>query len=264
MSIKLSIALAGIRPQNWLALYNSIPDATTMPKEEYELVITSPYDLPPELQNKPNVRVIKDWGNPTRCYQLAILHSQGEYVLTGVADDVVCLNSAIDKGFNSIPKHHKGVVGFKYHEGNVTKASLATQDDSYWRFGNHKLHRGMPYIPNHYLLMMIGLLRRDYLMEVGGWDCRFEQPGLALPDLAIRLQNDGAEFVLGEKMMDISHLMGNAGDHGPVAKAFKKNDKPLYVQIYSNPSAVNRARIPFDNWKQSPEVWHRRFPGGKP
>ena len=208
--------------------------------------------------------MVKDWGNPSRCYQLAILHSEGEYILTGVADDGVCLNNAIDKGFDIIPKHHKGVVGFKYHEGAVTKASRATQDDSYWRFGSHKLHRSLPYISNDYLLTMIGLLRRDYLMEIGGFDCRIEQPGLSLPDLAIRLQNDGAEVVLGEKMMDISHLMGNSGDHGPVAKAFKKHDKALYVQIYGHKSATRRSRIDFDNWKQEPAVWRRRFRGGKP
>ena len=261
--MKLSISMAGIRHQNWLALYNSIPDATALPKEEYELVIVSPYDLPPELQKVDNVRLIKDWGCPTRCYQLAALHSQGEYLLVGVADDGVCLNGAIDKGFNSIPQHHKGVVGFKYHEGNVTAASLATQADTYWRFGNHKLYRGLPLIPNRYLLTMIGLVRRDYFMEVGGFDCGFEQPGLALPDLAIRLQNDGAEVVLGEKMMDISHLMGDAGDHGPVARAFKRHDKKLFVQTYSQASAASRSRIDFDNWKHAPEVWSRRFPGGK-
>ena len=43
--MKLSIALAGIRTQNWLALYQSIRNSTSLPKEEYELVIVSPYDL---------------------------------------------------------------------------------------------------------------------------------------------------------------------------------------------------------------------------
>ena len=84
-----------------------------------------------------------------------------------------------------------------------------------------------------------------------------------MPDLAIRLQNDGAEVVLGEKMMDISHLMGDAGDHGPVARAFKRHDKKLFVQTYSQASAVSRSRIDFDNWRHAPEVWSRRFPGGK-
>jgi hypothetical protein len=261
--MKLSIALAGIRVPNWAALYNSIPDATAMSKDEYEMVIVGPYDLPLELQNEPNIRVVKDWGCPTRCYQLAILHSQGEYILTGVADDGVCMNNAIDKGFDIIPKHHKGVVSFKYHEGNVTSASLATQNDSYWRFGSHKLHKSLPYVYDHYLLTMIALARRDYLMEVGGFDCRFEQPGLALPDLAVRLQNDGAEVVLGEKMMDISHLIGNSGDHGPVVQAFHKNDKALYMRTYSHKFCSNRSKIDFDNWKQAPEVWRRRFPGGK-
>ncbi len=77
--MKLSIFLAGIRTSNWVNLYQSIPNTTAL--TDYELVIVSPYDLPPELQGVDNVRLIKDSGCPTRCYQLGLLHSKGDYVV---------------------------------------------------------------------------------------------------------------------------------------------------------------------------------------
>ena len=112
--MKLSIFLTGIRPQNWLALYNSIPNATVMRQKDYELVIVSPYDLPPELQNIDNVRLIKDTGCPTRCYQLGALHSQGEYVVWVADDGIFSPGLAIDKGFSVLPNHRKGWVSVAF------------------------------------------------------------------------------------------------------------------------------------------------------
>ena len=178
--MKLSIFLAGIRPQNWLALYNSIPNATTTPKEAYELVLVSPYDLPLELQGVSNIRLIKDWGNPTRCYQLGLLNSRGEYVVWTADDGTFSKTLSIDKAFDSIPNHHKGIVVFRYQEGEFTAKVETTE---WWRMRSHKMLNKLRYVPGHYFLIMSALMKRSYLMEVGGFDCRFEQPGLAGPDL---------------------------------------------------------------------------------
>ena len=257
--MKLSIYLAGIRPQNWLTLYDSIPNATTLPKEEYELVIVSPYDLPPELQKVDNVRLIKDWGCPTRCYQLGLLHSQGEYVVWAADDGAFSPTLSIDKGFEIRPNHHKGMVVFRYQEGEFTSRVETTE---WWRMKSHKMLNRLPYVPGNYFLIMSALMERSYLVEIGGWDCRFEQPGLAGPDLSVRLQNDGADVVMGERFMDVSHEKGTAL-HKPIEDGHFKNDKPLFKNIYKRPESSGRSKIDFDNWKQAPEVWSRRFPGGK-
>ena len=98
--MKLSIFFAGIRPGNWNKLYNSIPSSTSV--LDYELVIVSPCDLPPELEDKDNVRLIKDWGNPSRCTQLGLLHSKGEYVTWAADDGMFCHNMALDKAFDDL------------------------------------------------------------------------------------------------------------------------------------------------------------------
>jgi len=75
--MKLSISLGGVRPHNWMKLYSSIPNATALSKDEYEVIFVSPFDPPSEMKSLSNVRFIKDYGNPTRSYQLGLLHSKG-------------------------------------------------------------------------------------------------------------------------------------------------------------------------------------------
>lgn len=259
--MKLSICFPGIRSHNWSALYHSLSNVTTLPKEEYELVIVSPCDLPLELQNEPNVRLIKDWGCPTRCYQLGLLHSCGEYVLIGLADDGVCPNNcAIDKAFDILPSK-KGVVSFPYIEGILSPKNERKQmAESWWHFAAHPPVCAK-YIPKHYFLVMIGLMKRDYLLELGGWDCRIEHAGVSLVDLAIRLQHDGAEVVLGNKVLDITFEAGTPL-HKPIEETYP-NDLELLLKLYDDFTGSNRTKIDLNNWKQAQEVWSRRFPEGK-
>ena len=256
--MKLSISFAGIRPQNWLTLYNSIPNATTLPKEEYELVIVGPYAPPPELLEKENFVFIQDWGNPTRCYQLGVLHSRGEYVLTGIADDgVFSPTQSADKALDIlVNSSHKKVVSFTYTESRSLRKIKPNKMS--WKTGGHPWMKALPSIPDDYLLVMAFSMRRDYLMKTGYMDCRFEYGGLALPDFAIRLQNDGADVVMGERVMDLVLEFG--GSHQAIEDAFKDHDFPFFNQLYSQET---RGEVHFDNWKQAPEVWSRRFPGGK-
>lgn len=248
--MKLSIFFSGIRPENWHKLYSSIPNSTSI--LNYELIIVSPCNLPPELENINNVHLIKDWGCPSRCTQLGLLHSKGEYVVWMADDGTLSPTMAIDKALDAIPKHKKGVVMFTYQEGPRKMRR------GYWMIDFHKPLRKL-YVPGGYFLIMTALIRRDYLVEMGGWDCGFEQIGMGCPDLAIRLQNDGAEVVMGEKFMDMGIIKGRGGDHAPIVDSLEQNDFSYFDRIYTNPEAKTRIRIDFDNWKQAEEVWSRRF-----
>jgi len=253
---QLSIFLAAIRCSNWKRLYDSVAGATT---KDFELIFVSPYELPPELQGIKNVRSIKDFGCPSRCYQLGLLNSEGEYVLWVADDGIFTPNLSIDKAFNHM-KGYKNVVSFKYFEGKRTKKSIRRQEnENWWHVGCHYMLKDCKYIPKHYFLIMNALIRRDYLMEIGGFDCQFEHLGLGAVDLGVRLQNDGAQVILGEKFMDISHLRGATGDHGPIFFAQTENDAPLFEKMYNTPSSKERTRIDFDNWKLASSVWNRRF-----
>ena len=254
MRPKLSIFLAGIRTEKMVALCESISRSTTL--KNYELIIVSPFDLTPKLKNNPKVRLIKDYGCPSRCYQLGLLHSQGEYVVWVGDDGTFSPTLAIDKGLEAIPKHKKGVVAFPYSEGHRGQSR-----EAWWHLGYHKMLKSLEYIPNQYFLVMSGLVRRDYFVELGGLDCQFEHGGLGFVDLSVRMQRDGAEVILGEKIQDLELQKGSKGDHGPIQSAHA-HDKGVLSSIYSNKNSVHRIKIEFDNWKQAEKVWSRRFPKG--
>jgi hypothetical protein len=266
--------MSGYRADNWMSVYNSVSQTTAI--QDYEMVFVGPNEPSKEFLSLPNVSFVKDKGCPTRCYQLGLLHSRGEYVVWVADDGIFSPTLAIDKAFDVMPGHPKGIVSFKYYEAPLDcdkfnkkshKRRLAQmrvekqflESDNYWHMYGH-LMKDLPYIPNHYVLLMIALMRRDYLMEIGGFDCQYEQPGIGCHDLAVRLQNDGAEVILGEKIMDLSN---SPSEHGPIDRAHFENDLPLMKSMYSNPEFANRTKIPVNNWEQSPAVWGRRFTESK-
>jgi len=255
--VKLSFIIAGIRTNNWLNIYESVKQTTTI--EDFEIIFIGPYGLPQELMNNERVRFVEDYGCPSRCTQLGLIHSKGEYVTWTADDGVFSPGLAIDKAFDSRPKHDKGIVAMKYMEGAYNKDMLR---DAFWKIGYHKFHARCQFAPNHYVLVMIALIKRDYMMKIGGFDCKFEHSGIGAVDLSIRLQNDGAEVVTGEIFTHYSHLQKRAGDHGPVFDAQTKNDQPLMQKIYNDEKLSQRTAIDPNNWKEASSVWERRFRKG--
>ncbi|KKL58220.1 hypothetical protein LCGC14_2227550 [marine sediment metagenome] len=264
--MRLSIIMPGVRVQNWLEVYESIPNATTLPKKEYELVIVSPYDLPPELKDIENVRLIKDKGCPTRCHQLGLLHSTGEFVVWGADDGIMLPGLALDKAFDVISQDKKDIVSLRYGEDHK---AAKLEKLSWWHMKNNRLLRRLKHISRHYLLIMIALIRRSYLMEIGGWDCRFEHLAFAAHDLSYRIQRDGG--VLHFSPLEVMNCdwtgwdnTSGTRDHAPVHESHSANDQPLFTKIYKPDGGINRTKIDFDNWKSCPDVWVRRWPNGVP
>jgi hypothetical protein len=262
VALEFSVFLAGIRTQNWKTLYDSLRIST---QKEFELIFVGPYGLPPELQDTPNVKFIEDWGCPSRCYQIGLLACTAPYVLF-VADDGVFLNNrAIDNAFAtlaSLPPSKKNVISMKYHEGKK-RANRGPSTDGYWFMRAQRVLRDMPFIHRHNKMIMCGLIDREYMIEMGGFDCRFKHVGLGCPDLAVRLQYNGANVILGDYFMEFNHYYGPIADHGPIHYSHAEEDEPLFISIWSNPDCMNRIQIDVNNWKDVPEVWDRRFPNGK-
>ncbi len=288
--MKLSVFLSGIHPDRWIPVFQSFVSATK--ERDFEFIIVSPYDLCPRLADNPCIKHIKDFGCPSRCYQLGLLACQGDYVIWAVDDGLFAKKSkAIDKAFwllsvadescrtgivhpalaekcptfNPAGDPKKNMVSFKYIEAKFGKGKNAR--DVYWTIGQHQHLRpygtcGRQVCPPHYWLIMVGLAKREYLLELGGWDCAYEHLGIGAVDFAIRVQQDGANVIIGSKLMDLTHTRG--GHHTPVQDGHNFNDIPMFEKIWSDSNSVHRTKIPLDNWKNAPEVWARRFPNGKP
>jgi hypothetical protein len=73
-NIDVSILIPAIRVNNWERMYQTILDACK--EHTFELVLVSPFDLPESLKSKTNIKLIKDYGSPTRAAQIGLLTGQ--------------------------------------------------------------------------------------------------------------------------------------------------------------------------------------------
>ena len=248
----LSILVPGIRINNWKRLYDSIVDAFS---GKFELIFVGPYDIPAELQNIQNVKYIKDWGSPMRCQQIGLIKSRGQHIFWA-ADDAVFVKNSIDNAFNLLKNrdYHEIVIG-KYTESENPREWMLTRD--YYIIGNH--HIVTKYIPSHWYLFMVGLVNREYAVDLGGWDCRFEATAMGHIDFGIRAQRDGANCILGDVMLKCGHMPADTGDHGPIHYRQTEHDEPLFNSIYTSESALSRTVIDKNSWENCPSVWKPRF-----
>ena len=224
----------------------------------FEMVVVSPYDMPEGLKGK-NVVWINDSGSPVRCRQIGLCACNGKYICYA-ADDSNFYPNALDKAYDLIKdKDYKHIVLGKYSEG--MKDNKETMSDEYYHLGYHRLHKSIiQRLGRDYFFVNTGLVSREFMWEVGGFDCEYEACAMACCDLSIRLQNEGGQIIImQEPIFWSTHIAGNHGDHAPINKAQLEHDMPHYMRTYGNPKTCIRGKIPLDNWKQAPELWERRF-----
>lgn len=255
--IDISILLSGIRPANWEIVYKSIQNSF---HGSWELVICTPQE--PKfineyfVKNRTNIKVIQDYGSPVRCYQICLVNAVGKYVCH-IADDGELLPNALDVAFKSLEENPNSVVVGKYNEG----APNPIMDEiSYYYPARHDA-TNVEFVPKDCLMLMEGVMPRDLMFEVGGWDAkRFECYPMAGIDLSIRLYHKGVKFIFQDEMLfKCSHMPGTLGDHAAVHFGQVQGDEPRFKLLYSLPKSQSRITIPLDNWKESPERWVRRF-----
>jgi len=257
---ELSICLPAIRPSYWPKLYESSLSACS--KYSFEIVFISPYDLPSCLQNKNTVKHIRSYATSVRSAQVGSLSCEGRLIAIP-ADDGYFFPESFNKSIRLLRKSNsKDVVVLRYRESENYKCKEFPAE--YWYARHHPVLNGLN-IPHYYLHAMQPLMLLEYFKEIGGFDCRFEHLAFAAHDLSYRVQRDGGTLHLSPKeVMNAHWLPGNTGDHGPIAESHEQHDFPLFKKIQKKKNVHKRKRIDFDNWKQCPEVWNRRWPQGIP
>ncbi len=252
----LTVLVPGIRCENWRTLYDSIGQAFS---GKWEMIIISPYELPDNMQ-RDNVRWIQDWGAPMRCMQQGLCGAHGDWI-TWAADDGKFVAESLDIGFSKLAKHDfdpNYLVMGKYIEGG-NDGDMSMQDNSYYLLGNHDATK-IKYVPKDCYMLNVGLVSRELLFKMGGWDCRFEVCPMAFNDLAIRLHQTGVKWIIQDEIMfTCSHMPGKTGDHAPIHDGQIDHDQPLFREIWQCGASQGRDVIKLDNWKKSPEKWRRRF-----
>lgn len=277
-SLDLSIVIPGFRPHRWVETYNTISQSCT--RYSFEIIFVGPYSPPDELKNNPQIKYIEDWGTPTRCLQIGVANASAALFTLG-ADDVIFfpdgLNQAMDL-YKSVCGE-KDIVALRWREG--ADFSGVYMDDIYYlaKTFYHTLaliktlppkhrpnyHFEQLNIPDHYRLAQNPLMSVHYCKEIGGYDCVFEHLAWASHDFSYRVQRDGGKIHLSPaEVLNCSQIYdATHPERVPIETANTNHDGPLLKQMHKDPNIVNRIRIDFDNWKQSPEVWIRRFPNGK-
>ena len=257
MKYDVSVLMPAIRTHNWLMLYGSLYNSCR--NHSFELVLVSPFDLPENMKQFDNVKHIKDFGAPTRAAQIGALSCEGRLMYHCV-DDAIFLPNAIDTAietYNSICGE-KDVINMRYREGQ--EYSGQTLPPHFWTAWAHDELR-LPGIPQHYKISLHHMMSLEYFKKLGGWDCQFEYINHPLHDLMFRVQADGG--TLYDSKLDATtcnHFLGKTVDHAPIFDAQTFFDKPIFDAMYSIPeAATSRVHLDLDNWKNSPEIWERRF-----
>lgn len=252
---EISIVIAGIRQHNWDRLYDSILTST---KRSFELIICGPYPLTERLQNSYNVKYVKDYGSPTRASNIAFGLCEGKLITT-MSDDAVLLPEALDKNIDllySMGTDYKNVVIAKYFEGrNGTVKPL--QPDEYFKINGADCTRSQ-FISNDWWIFNSCVMYREFLEELGGWDCSFEGMAMSHTDMAIRAQFLGANVKMSDyPLSDCDH---GQPDHKPIEISQITHDEPLFQSKYRSPTwQTTNMRLNIKSWKDAPAIWTRRF-----
>jgi hypothetical protein len=260
--IDLSICVAGIRTDRWKRFGEQVIASASPYK--VELIFCGPQS-PKNLKGHVFDLFIPSHRCPTACVQEAILNAKGQLVCW-LSDDAEILEDSLMRAVDTWYEqqfelnHNKIEIVLPYFEGdNTQKGSIYTQPPEYWTIHYHGSLR-LPGIRQWYLTAPCGLLSREYFLELGGFDCRFEHINMSCHDLSIRIQNDGGNIFIPPKYVmdcEFSHNVINGRCDCVLCEAYIVNDLPLFQSIYTNPEAVNRVKIDIENYKNTPEKWRR-------
>lgn len=253
----LSILLPSIRKERLEAFYITLLQSAM--KYPFELIIVGPNELPVSLQCHKNIKCIRDFGSPSRAQAIALLLAEGE-IVTWLSDDALLFPNSIDTHIDllkSMGTNIKNVVVSKYREGSEgSDARNKNHPDEYFKL------KGSPvatkYLNNDWWLFNIAFIYREFIEQLGGFNCNFEGTWVSHTDLAIRAQRAGAVVKMSETpCMVTDHMPGASGDHGPIDACQTQHDIPLFLKMYDCPS--QEEPINMMHWKKYESVWSRRF-----
>lgn len=245
--MKLSIIVPGIRVQNWQRLYASVDF-----KDQWEIIFIGP--TCPILSGV-NIKYIQSYRSPNACQQQGLVQARGEYI-TFAADDGVFNPVALDQAINIAKTDYRNIVVCKYLEGDNPNVDMTGNE--YYKFKYHKDYR-LKGVPQDAYIFNCGIISNRFITELGGWDAeKFDTTTCAHADLGIRAYKLNAQMILlNEILFSCSHEPKRTGTHGPVHDSMIKHDLPNFKKLYAKPNS--RTNIDINNWKNTEEIWHRRF-----
>jgi hypothetical protein len=252
--IDLSIILPSIHPENWSKIYNGIIKSAV--KLRFELIAIGPFFPTKEFENVSNFRFIRDFGSPARCLQMASSLAEGRN-LTWCSDDCILFeNSLFDAVTLFDQKREIDGMTMLYSEGPNFTGDQHLHPE-YWIARTHADNH-LPGIKEGWKAAPLFMYKTEYFRQLGGLDCRFEHVNMNTHDLAFKVQDLGGEMFSSPSRIYAANWSPWTEDV-PMKKAYEENDLPLYQSIFNDPDAIKKRDVKFDNWKNSEQLWKRRF-----
>jgi len=248
--INLSIIVPGIRPNNWVKLFNELN--LYAGDVSFEIIFIGPHFPPNELSEHLNVRYIRDFGSPARCLQLAAGLCTGEK-MCWIPDDIIISDNTLFECYKILSdKPVNDGMTLRYSEGPGFTGNQPEQEE-YW-IGYTHADQQLPGVDPTWKIAPIFMYDLKYFIEIGGLDCKFEHVNINTHDLAYRIQNNGGVIHSSPRRVLSADWEGLGGI---VQSSYHLNDLPLFQSIYSQ--KIDRYKIDFDNWKSSPSFWDKRY-----
>ena len=248
--------MPAIRPQNWVAAYESILKST---KEHFELIIVSPFPLIKELTGLTNIKHVVDFGSPVRATQIGITLAEAPYLFPNFCDDALFLENAIDENLaflDSMGSAENNVVTCKYSESDGFSHPTRWNDDSYYTLVN-SYPVNKTWVPNDWYVFNNPFWHRSYFESFGGYDCSFGATPISHADLALRAYLGGAVVKLSPiPIMKVDH---GQNDHRPIEISQLYFDSPAFTHKHTNRLSPDKIKVDKDNWKNAQSLWEFRF-----
>ena len=247
----ISFFFPAIRTPRWYDMYKSLQKSCK--NYNWEMVLCGPFDLPPTLQGLENVKHVKEHGNVSRAVQVGILETSGKLIFIG-NDDTVYREDAFDKALDLYNEEcgPQDIMQCTYTEGGHE------QPNHYWSTSFNDAFK-LGGIDQTWLLATEPVMHREYFFEMGGFDCRWEYMDSSTHDFMFRCQRNGSKIVYSpETVGDMTWWPDHQGDHGAIHDAMVLHDLAIFREMWGKEN--DRLKIDYDNWKDTPEVWERRFP----
>lgn len=264
----ISIVFPSIRPNNLYKVCKAIDEACK--KYTYEVIIISPYNLPPKLDEIYNIKYIKSWASPSVCWQMGTLITNSEFWIDG-SDDALFLPNVLDKAIdlyrdNDLQKYD--IVSLVLNEGTLDPITLEELPNSkthqlpdYFFKVSHNIPFHKPCIDLQWQLSLNFLIKTSSLIEIGAFDCGWEYINWGLHDAVLRLQSLGGRVInFPERSLLVAHMPNETFDHGPIHRVQTGKDTIRFNNIYDNLVRVSdRAFLDINAWKNEPQWWKERF-----
>jgi hypothetical protein len=249
----LSMIVPGIRNDKWDIIFDHAVNACK--RYSYEIIFSGPYAASDRLYKEKNVKVLKNYGNPSRAFHLGTRVADGKFICI-LADDAHLYPDSIDKCLDLLLSNdpEKDIVVERYCEG--PGHSGAEPPMGYWTAGYHGDTK-QPGVNPEWRLALTPLMSLKRYNELGGIDCQYHHVNFNMLDLGFRNIKDGGKIHLSPTLvMNCDFEPNRTPETSSVIKAYVSNDRDLFYKMYSDNN--REVKIDLDNWRESDPIWSLR------